>query len=101
MKRDIPEKLLYFIKNATKDVEDGYEYASELNRVLNSDECQLSLTEKEIDALKNYAYDVRNVGELNYYTEQKIKEIEQEHFGSQGISGFLGITKNSAPKWPF
>ena len=103
MEREIPEKLLYFLKTAVKDMDDGYEYASELNRILNSDACQSVLSEKEIEALRNYADDVRKVGEINHYTEEKIKEIECEHFGSRGILGYLGLESGPAckPLWPF
>lgn len=102
MAREVPEKLLHFLKNAVKDVDDGYEYASELSRILNSDACQSALTRKEIDALREYADEVRKVGEINYYSEEKIKAIEQEHFGSRGILGYLGVIKEAPkPQWPF
>ncbi|AUS96615.1 hypothetical protein CDQ84_18395 [Clostridium thermosuccinogenes] len=99
--REIPEKLLYFLKNALKDVDDGYEYASELKRILNSDECQRALTEREIEFLRDYADKVKSVGEIDHYTEEKIKDIEREHFGERGIKGFLGIEPCSKPQWPF
>lgn len=101
MAREIPENLRYFLKNALKDVEDGYEYASELNRILNSDSCQTALSSKEINALKEYADDTKKIGEMNYYTQERIKEIEREHFGSKGIPGFLGIDTTPKPVWPF
>lgn len=103
MARDIPQQLLIFLKNAVKDVDDGYEYASELNRITNSDDCQLKLKSKEIEALRAYADSVKkSVGEINAYSEEKIKEIEREHFGSQGILGYLGVVeKPSKPAWPF
>lgn len=103
MARVIPEKLMYFFKNAVKDVDDGYEYASELNRILNSDDCQISLSSKEIVRLRDFADDVKKVGEMNHYSEEKIKNIEREHFGSRGIMGFLGAdtVKDSKPQWPF
>lgn len=103
MPREIPEKLMYFIKNALKDVDDGFEYASELNRILNSDDCQLSLTGKEIDALREYAEEVKKVGEINHYSEEKIKEIESEHFGTRGMLGYLSADhgKPQKPVWPF
>lgn len=102
MPRDIPERLMYFLKNALKDVEDGYEYASELNRILNSDDCQAALTPKEIEALRDYADDVKKVGEIDHYSEERIKEIEREHFGSRGILGYLGVAKEPPkPQWPF
>lgn len=101
--RELPENLRYFLKNAVKDVDDGYEYASELNRILNSDSCQTALSGREIDALRSYADDVKkNIGEINYYSEEKIKDIEREHFGSKGILGFLGIAQETKkPEWPF
>ncbi len=103
MNREIPQKLLYFLKNAVKDVDDGYEYASELNRILNSDECQHSLTGKEIERLRDYADKVKNLGEINYYVEEKIKDVEREFFGDRGILGFLGLAAatESKPQWPF
>ncbi|MCR4435996.1 MAG: hypothetical protein QHH06_05905 [Clostridiales bacterium] len=101
MARTIPEKLSYFLKNGIKDVDDGYEYASELNRILNSDDCQMSLTGKEIEALRDYADAVKKIGEITYYSEERIKEIEREHFGSRGIWGFLGMTGEAKPQWPF
>jgi len=103
MARTIPEKLLYFLKNATKDIDDGYEYDSELNRILHSDDCQHSLSSKEIEMLRDYADEVKNVGEINHYSVERIKEIEEEHFGSRGILGFLGVEhpSNSKPQWPF
>lgn len=103
MSRALPENLSYFLKNALKDVDDGYEYASELNRLLNSDDCQRSLSAKEIDALREYAEDVKkNVGELNHYSEEKLREIESDHFGSRGILGYLGVAQAPPkPVWPF
>ncbi len=102
MERNIPQNLIYFLKNGIKDVEDGFEYSSELNRILNSDDCQKELSRKEIDMLKEFSDKVKKVGEINYYTEEKIKEIEREFFGSSGISGFLGIVEEKAkPIWPF
>ena len=64
MERIIPEKLVNFFKNALKDVEDGYEYASELNRILNSDDCQGALSGKEIESLRDFADKVKKVGEI-------------------------------------
>ena len=103
MAREVPENLNYFLKNAVKDADDGYEYASELNRILNSDSCQLALSGKEIDALREFADSVKKaIGEINYYSEEKIKEIEREHFGSGGILGYLGaVQEQEKPKWPF
>ena len=103
MAREIPDKLAYFIKNALQDMDDGYEYFSELNRILNSDDCQNSLTGKEIDALREYAEEVKDVGEINHYTEVRIKELESEHFGSRGISGYLSADHGTPqkPVWPF
>jgi len=103
MERELPENLLNFLKNAFRDVEDGYEYASELNRILNSDSCQLALKPREIELLRDYSDDVRKVGDINPYNEERIREIECEHFGSQGISGFLQGAAFQKPKpvWPF
>ena len=102
MSRQIPENLKIFLKNGIRDLEDGYEYSSELNRILNSDECQESLSGKEIEKLRDYSEKVRKVGEINYYSEEKIKNIELEFFGSQGILGFLGVSSESPkPLWPF
>lgn len=101
MAREIPQKLVSFLKNAVKDVDDGYEYASELNRIINSDECQAALTSKEIEAIREFADKVKKIGETNYYSEEKIKDIEREIFGSQGIMGYLGVTTQSKPQWPF
>jgi predicted house-cleaning noncanonical NTP pyrophosphatase (MazG superfamily) len=105
MERIIPKALLDFLKNSIKDLDDGYEYASELNRVLNSDDCQLNLSSKEISRLKDFAEDVKKVGEINHYTEERIKNIETEHFGRGGILKFLGINSDSnndtKPIWPF
>lgn len=104
MSREIPEKLLIFLKTALKDIEDGYEYASELNRILNSDDCQHTLSSKEIEALRDYADDIRKeIGEIDYYSEEKVKEIEWEHFGERGILAYLGIKNHTEPKpkWPF
>lgn len=101
MTRKIPQKLVYFLKNALKDVDDGYEYASELNRILNSDDCQEALAGREIDRLREYADNVKKIGEINYYAEEKIKDLERECFGSQGILGFLGAVQEQKPQWPF
>lgn len=101
MERSIPEKLMYFFKNALKDVEDGFEYSSELNRILNSDECQTSLKSKEIEILKDYSEKVKQVGEINHYSEIRVKEIEEEVFGHRGILGFLGVVPTEKPQWPF
>ncbi|MCX7708564.1 MAG: hypothetical protein N2484_01815 [Clostridia bacterium] len=101
MAREIPQKLLMFLKNALKDVDDGYEYSSELNRILNSDDCQHALTSREIEFLREYADKVKSVGEINHYSEERIKDIERDFFGSKGISGFLGISQETKPQWPF
>lgn len=102
MSRDIPEKLLYFLKNGIKDVDDGYEYSSELNRILNSDDCQLSLKSKEIELLREYSEKVKKVGEINYYSQERVKAIETELFGTRGILGFLGaLNAEPKPQWPF
>ncbi|MGI6669669.1 MAG: hypothetical protein ACOX4M_09970 [Acetivibrionales bacterium] len=103
MSREIPDKLAVFLKTALDDVDDGFEYASELRRILNSDECQSSLSPKEIDALREYADEVKKVGEINYYSKERILEIEREHFGSRGILGYLkgDPGKPEKPVWPF
>lgn len=102
MNGEIPEKLKHFLKTAIKDVDDGYEYASELHRILNSDECQTTLSGKEIDSLREYAEAVKKVGEINYYSEQKIKDLEMEFFGEHGILGYLGeVIVSKKPVWPF
>lgn len=102
MNGEIPEKLKYFLKNGIKDVDDGYEYASELNRILNSDECQTALTGKEIETLREYADKVKKIGEITYYSQQRIKDLEREFFGERGILGYLGepVTPDK-PVWPF
>jgi hypothetical protein len=103
MSREIPNKLSSFLKTAFDDVDDGYEYASELKRILNSDDCQQALSPKEIDALRDYAEDVKKVGEINHYTIERIREIEREHFGERGIPGYLKADhgKPEKPVWPF
>lgn len=103
MKRELPDILLSFLKDGIKDMEDGYEYASEFNRILNSDDCQRILTGRELDALRDYADEVRKVGEINHYTQEKIKEIEREHFGSRGIKGYLHLEEATEQTfvWPF
>ena len=101
MERNIPDNLIYFLKNALKDVEDGFEYACELNRILNSDICQISLRSKEIEVLKDYSEKVKHVGEINHYSEVRVKEIEEEVFGQRGILGFLGVIPTQKPQWPF
>ena len=103
MSREVPQKLVSFLKTALEDVDDGYEYASELNRILNSDDCQAALSPKEIDALREYAENVKKVGEINHYTKEHILEIEREHFGTRGIPGYLKVDHGSPekPVWPF
>jgi hypothetical protein len=101
MAREIPQKLLYFLKNAIKDVDDGYEYASELSRILHSDDCQKALTAKEMERLREYGDKVQKIGEINYYAEEKIRDMEREYFGSRGILGFLGAGPEEKPQWPF
>ncbi len=106
MARIVPEKLTYFLKNALKDVDDGFEYASELNRILNSDDCQTSLNNLEIDTLRDFAEKIKKIGEINYYSEERVKEIERELFGSRGVLGFLSADHSSSSinpqsKWPF
>ena len=103
MSREIPNRLMYFLKTALEDVDDGYEYASELNRILNSDDCQTVLSPKEIDALREYAEEVKKVGEINQYTTEQILEIEKEHFGTRGIPGYLKADHGAPEKpiWPF
>ena len=101
MDRSIPQKLLIFLKTAAKDMEDGYEYASELNRILNSDDCQTTLSGKEIEILRDFADKIKKVGEINHYTEEKIAEIETEVFGTRGVLGYLGVSNQPKPRWPF
>ncbi len=103
MSREIPNKLSAFLNTAFDDVDDGYEYASELNRILNSDDCQAALSPKELDALREYADEVKKVGEINYYTRERILEIEREHFGERGIFGYLKADHGQPgkPVWPF
>jgi predicted house-cleaning noncanonical NTP pyrophosphatase (MazG superfamily) len=101
MGRILPENLMYFLKNGIKDAEDGYEYSSELNRILNSHDCQAMLTAKEIEIMREYCDKVKKVGEITYYSEERIKDIETEHFGKRGILGFLGVTAETKPEWPF
>lgn len=101
MAREIPQKLLSFLNTGIKDVDDGYEYASELNRILNSDVCQTNLNPKEIEILRDYADKVRKIGEFSYYSEEKVKDIEREHFGTRGVLGFLGFCNTSKPSCPF
>ncbi|HEY8350615.1 MAG TPA: hypothetical protein PK767_01980 [Clostridiales bacterium] len=103
MARDIPNKLLTFLKTALDDVDDGYEYASELNRILNSDECRAALSAREIDALRDYADEVKKVGEMDYYAKERISELEREHFGAGGIQGYLKGDRSEPekPVWPF
>ena len=101
MAREIPQKLILFLKNGLNDVDDGYEYASELNRIINSDDCQRVLSSKEIDMLKDYTDTVKKQGEITYYTQERIKEIERDIFGSKGILGYLGVIAEQKPQWPF
>jgi hypothetical protein len=102
MDRVIPEKLLYFLKNGIKDADDGYEYASELNRILSSEDCQTALKSKEIELLREFAEKAKKIGEINYYSEERVKELERELFGVRGILGYLGAADApSKPQWPF
>jgi len=103
MAREIPDKLMTFLKTALDDVDDGFEYSSELRRILNSDDCQRALSSKEIDALREYADEVKTVGEINYYSRERILEIEREHFGTRGILGYLKADHGEPqkPVWPF
>ncbi|HHV59920.1 MAG TPA: hypothetical protein GXX49_06470 [Clostridiaceae bacterium] len=101
MPREIPKNLEHFLKSGYKDVDDGYEYSSELNRILNSDSCQTVLTFREIEKIREFADEVKKLGEMNYYTEERIKDLEREFFGSQGISGFLGAEQKKPFEWPF
>jgi hypothetical protein len=101
--KSLPENLKYFLKNGVADCEDGFEYSSELNRILNSDDCQQNLQPREIDKLRDFSYEVKKIGEFNNYTKDRIKDIEKDIFGNQGILGFLGVEdqKNNKPVWPF
>lgn len=99
--RTLPENLSYFLKNGLKDSDDGYDYSSELNRILNSDNCQEILSANEIDKIKAYSESVKKIGEITYYTEGKIKELEKDFFGYGGILGFLGLESSKKPEWPF
>lgn len=103
MAREIPNKLLSFLKTAPDDVDDGYEYASELNRILNSDDCQAVLSPGETDALREFADEVKKIGEINYYSRDRIAELERKHFGAGGITGYLkgDQGKPEKPVWPF
>ena len=88
-KNKIPVSLENFIKNAFEDCDDGYEYASELNRILNSDLCQQNLKQTDIDKLRDYADEVRNIGELNNYTKDRINDLEKDFFVSKGLLEYL------------
>lgn len=90
MATNIPESLRYFLKNGLEDCDDGFEYCSELNRILNSDQCQHSLSGKEIDTIRDFADDIKKVGEFNYYSRERVRKMEEEKFGRNGILGFLG-----------
>ena len=95
MTRDIPKNLEYFFKSALDDSDDGYEYASELHRLLNSDTCQLLLSSMEIEKLREFAEKIKTFGEINYYTKNKIENLEKKIFGLEGISGFLKLNDES------
>ena len=56
---------------------------------------------KEIEILVEYADKVKKVGEINYYSKERIKEIEMEHFGLKGLLGFLGKESDKKQEWPF
>jgi hypothetical protein len=45
---------------------------------------------------------VKDIGEINYYSEEKVKAIELEIFGIRGIKGYLDAP-HETPKiqWPF
>ncbi len=102
MEREIPQKLIIFLKTALKDVDDGYEYFSELNRILRSDDCQMVLKDREVETLREYADKVKNVGEIDCYSEERIRDIECEVFGNRGVLGYLGVETNEIKsKWPF
>lgn len=103
MARTIPEKFMYFLKNGIKDADDGFEYACELNRILSSDDCQHAFNSKEIEIMREFADKVKSVGEINHYTEVRINEIENEHFGTRGMMGFLGAANHELKptQWPF
>jgi hypothetical protein len=102
MTRDIPEKLLYFLKNALHDVDDGYEYSSELHRILNSDDCQRALKTIEIETLRVYAEKAKEIGEIDYYAEERLRAVELEVFGKRGIRGYLDAPHEASKAvWPF
>jgi len=99
MERKLPYSLTDFLKNACSDMDDGYEYSSELNRILNSDDCQRVLTPVEIDKLREFSDIVRkNIGEFNNYTKERIKELETEILGAGGINRYLGISEDPPHK---
>lgn len=85
----IPQKLDVFFKNACLDLDDGYEYSTELNRLLCSSECQEALSFNELDALRHFAEEVNKIGEINHYSEERIKQLEIEIFGQRGVLGYL------------
>lgn len=95
MAREIPEKLLDFLTNGVKQIFDGYEYSSELNRILNHLECKESLNDREIEVLRDFAEKVKKIDDYDYYFDKRLKGIEEEFFGVRGILGFLGIKINS------
>lgn len=101
MAKFIPEKLVVFFKNEVRDLDDGYEYASELNRLLNSHDCQEALSSKEIETLRNFAEEVKKVGEINHYSEERIKQIETAYFGTRGVLGYLNPAREMIPTYPF
>lgn len=100
-KNKIPVSLENFIKNGKEDCDDGYEYASELNRILNSDICQQSLKQKDVDKLREFADEIRKIGEFNNYTKDRIKNLEKDFFGSKGMLAYLNCDSDEDNKKEF
>ena len=103
MSRNIPENLIYFLKNGIQCFDNTNEFSNELHRILSQDDCQKSLNSREIEVLRDFAEKVKKIEDIDYYTEEKIKNVELELFGTRGVLGFLKVKENVIikPVWPF
>lgn len=96
MAKYIPEKLVIFFENTSRTLDDGFEYSSELHRLLSTSDCQDALSSNEIEALRHFAEEVKKVGEINLYTSQRVHNIEKEIFGQRGVLGYLSHRSSSS-----
>jgi predicted house-cleaning noncanonical NTP pyrophosphatase (MazG superfamily) len=103
MAKYIPERLIHLLKNGSNSIDTCYEFSSELHKVLSQRECRNALNHKEMEVLRDFAEKVKKANDIDYYSKDKIRDIEKELFGTRGVIGFLKSNKNLGKEqiWPF